>query len=606
MAFVPKSFEEILIGMIAHIRANTTLTDFTVGSAIRTILEACALEDDEQYYQMVQLLDAFRIATATGTDLDERAADLNLTRLAEKEAFGTVRFRNGGLTTDSLEFDASAGALTITLNDATDFPTSYPYDVRIGEGTPQVEDVTVSNNAATAPGILTVSALVNDHTIGERVSEVTSADITVAAGIQVQVAPSSTNLAIVFATQEAGTIVAGNYQSGLVDMLAATGSSDGNVPAGQVSQFTGSVPFAGALVTNPTATSGGRDLETDTNFRNRLLRRLDELSRGTPLAVEGTVIGVEDTNTGKRVVTSKLQEAFSNDDHKLYVDDGSGLVPEQTIMAQSTLSGAVTVGDTVIALVDVSNFPASGSVLVSPGVSGSVELLSYSAKGTASLTLDTGAANSHLISAEVVLVAIVEASAESGQNFFQLPDFPVGENSYEIHDNSTGEFVQRTDVADYFLNRSNGQIEYTGAGLPAGTQVLANFAYFTGLLEKVQKVLNGDPNDPTNYPGVVAGGVIINVDIPTLRTITVTVSITAQSGFDEDDLADEVAINVAAYVDGLGIGENVIIASIIDVAMDVEGVYNVNVQNPVNDVVILEDELQVSYNSAGTSLIQVL
>ena len=67
MAFIPRNFEQILADMIAHVRANTTLTDFSVGSVIRTILEAAAIEDDSQYFQMVQLLNAFRVATAIGT-----------------------------------------------------------------------------------------------------------------------------------------------------------------------------------------------------------------------------------------------------------------------------------------------------------------------------------------------------------------------------------------------------------------------------------------------------------------------------------------------------------------------------------------------------------
>ena len=53
MAFQPRSFPQILAEMIAYVQSNTVVSDFNVGSVARTLLEAAALEDDEQYFQMV-------------------------------------------------------------------------------------------------------------------------------------------------------------------------------------------------------------------------------------------------------------------------------------------------------------------------------------------------------------------------------------------------------------------------------------------------------------------------------------------------------------------------------------------------------------------------
>jgi hypothetical protein len=59
MTFVARTYEQILSDMIAYMQSRTSISDYNVGSVIRTILEAAALEDDEQYFQMVQLLDMF-------------------------------------------------------------------------------------------------------------------------------------------------------------------------------------------------------------------------------------------------------------------------------------------------------------------------------------------------------------------------------------------------------------------------------------------------------------------------------------------------------------------------------------------------------------------
>ena len=609
MTFVPRSYETILQDMISHVRANTTLTDFTVGSNIRTILEACSLEDDEQYYQMVQLLDAFRIATASGSDLDERAADLNVERLKSKEAFGKVVFRDGGLTQTDTTLDTVSGVTTIKGEDTSDFPTTYPFTIRIGEGTPQVEDVIVINNDTTFNTFTLSAVTVNAHSVGDRIAHVTGSDKTISTGVQVQTPPTTTSSPIKFITVESGVITAGNYESGLVDINAVEAGSEGVVAAGQISKFVSSPPFTGAEVTNSTATSGGRDDETDNDLRNRLLRRYDELARGVPSAIESVVIGVEDTNTGQRIVTAKLKEDFIDEDHVLYVDDGTGFIPDNTIMASNTVKTSQLSGVTSIKLYDVSDFPSSGYVILSAGVPSIAELVSYSAKDTTGadhvLSLDTATLFGHNDGDEVLLVDYVGV-AEEGQNYFNLANYPVKLNAFEIYDNRDGQFKLRTEGTDYILNLTNGQIQFTGAGLSAGTVVLASYTYYTGLLAKAQKILNGDPNDSTNYPGVVAAGVIIRVDVPTIRQVTVIASISVEVGFSEDDVQPEVEQAIVNYIDGLKIGDNVIIAEIIERSMSINGVYNISVQQPTSDVVILEDELPKSSDSSGNSLVTVL
>ncbi|NIM46288.1 MAG: hypothetical protein GTO54_11825, partial [Nitrososphaeria archaeon] len=70
----------------------------------------------------------------------------------------------------------------------------------------------MSNNN-TGTGVLTISALTNDHSIGDRVSVVSGSDKTISAGLQVQVPAVGDTAAIVFVTIEGGTIVAGDYES---------------------------------------------------------------------------------------------------------------------------------------------------------------------------------------------------------------------------------------------------------------------------------------------------------------------------------------------------------------------------------------------------------
>jgi uncharacterized phage protein gp47/JayE len=610
MAFVPRSFETILADMIAHVRANTSLTDFSVGSVIRTILEACALEDDEQYYQMVQLLDAFSYQTASGTNLDERAADFNLSRLESAAAVGYVQFRNGALETDELQFNVSSGGsgTTIELTDSSDFPVSgYPYTIRIGEGTAQVEDTTISNNDTTT-NIMTTGGLTNSHSIGDRVSLVTGwSDQDVTAGTSVQVPSSGDDGPIIYLTTELVTVVAGDYESNLASVAATDNGSLGNVGVGRITQFSGSLPFTGAEVTNPSATGGGRDRELDTEFRDRLRARLNELSRGTPNAVESCVRGLEHTETGQRVVSSQLLEDFTDNEHSLFIDDGTGFIPTSVQMARSNLASGYGSGAPSIQVDDSSSFPASGTILIDPGDTTNAEIIDYTSKtdSTGTLTLDGTTASPHLITEEVVLVDAMPV-AEEGQNYFNLTNYPMQENSPEIYHNESGGYVLQTAGTDYFLNRTNGQLQFYGAGLASGTQVIASYTYYTGLVQLAQKVINGDKDNSSTYPGYSAAGIIVHIDTPTIRRITVVMAISVSVGYDETEIRDDVTLVLENYINSLKIGENVILAKMVELAMGVEGVSDANVVTPVANVVILEEELPKSFDSSGNSLITVV
>lgn len=611
MAFIPRAFETILTDMVAHVRANTTLTDFNVGSAIRTILEACALEDDEQYYQMVQLLADFSFNSASGAELDKRAADFNIIRLESAPSAGQIRYKDDSLVKDVLQFDILAGVLLAFVDDSSDFPSSgFPYIIRIGEGTPQVEDVVVSAND-TSSNRLTFSATINDHSSGDIVSLVSGADKSIASGYQVQVAAQGNDLPIIFQAKEPGTTVAGNYYSNLVDITSTDNGTIGNVGAGKISQFTGGAPFVGAGVTNPTGTAGGRERETDREFRDRIKLKIQELAKGTKVAIEGAVKGLEDTVSGKRVVTTKLVESFTDDEHKLYIDDGTGLVPTTVIMGHSNVSGFLAAGASAIPVNDVATFPASGYILISPENVAQVEVLYYESKDSVANTLilesPTVTAYDHDDDDEVLLVDSL-GTAELGQNYFQLTQFPVKKNTIELYDDSsgTGSFQLRTLGTDYFLNRTNGQIEYYGVGLPEGTKVYANYTYYTGLFALAQKVVDGDPKNIAGYPGAAAGGVIIYVDVPSIRAINVIASIAVDAGYDEDTLRGNVEVAIENYIDGLSIGENVIVSKMIERAFTVQGVANVIIKSPTFDVVILENELPKSYDSSGNSLVRVI
>ncbi len=612
MTFIPRTYEQILEAMVAHVQATTIVSDFTVGSVVRTILEAAALEDDEQYFQMTQLLDAFRITTARGEDLDRRLADFGIVRRDAQTATSRVRFFDANLITEQLAQAEVTGAVSITLFDSSVFPTSgFPYTVRIAEGTTRAQNLTVTANTVSASLLTISSALANDMVVGDRVSLVTGASShTINTGTNVQAPPTVSEAARLFSTQEPAFIAAGNFFSNEVIVKAQAGGTAGNVGANRITQFQGGAPFPGAGVINQVGASGGAGRESDFVFRQRALDQLQALSRGTPLAIRTAAIGVVDENTGQTSVSANIVEDFAADEVIVYIDDGTGLVPDVVALASDSLNGAHTLGAGVLTLVDTSSFPSSGTVLIeSDSTPNPAELVDYVSKNDTANTLALSGTltSNHANSSTVLFIDTVTESAESGQRRFTLQNPPVVRGTDRIFINPGTGWIEQTPDTDYRLNRGTGEFQFVSlGGVALGTEIISHYSYYTNLIRSVQRVLEGDLDNAAAYPGVKAAGIFLSVEAPNIRRITVVVSISASIGFVESDLAPQVQSQIETYINSLKIGEDVVRSKIVDVAFNVRGVQDVVVTLPTSNVTILENQLPVPFAADGTSLVTVL
>jgi uncharacterized phage protein gp47/JayE len=599
MSFQPRSFVEILTDMIAFVQTRTNVSDFNVGSVIRTILEASALEDDEQYFQMVQLLDLFSINTATGEDLDRRLADFNLIREPAQTATGKVQFTEGNLISDQVALDAVSGGTAVKIFDSSvGFPLTFPYDIRIAEGTTYTQDYTVTA-LNTATNTFTISTpLTSDIFVGDRVSLVDGASAhTINTGTNIQAPPTVAETAKVYTTQEPAFIAAGNFFSNEVIAKASNAGSSGNTAANRVTQFVGSPPFSGAGVTNTGSMGGGRARESDQDFLTRALTKLQSLARGTSIALKSFAIGVVDPVTSQRVVSANLREDFVADEVIVYVDDGTGLEPDFQALAQTTLTVATAAPNTVITVTSTTSFPTSGFVLI-----GSVLREYQSLPSSTTIRLVGTVGSVVAIGAIVRFVDVFTESAESGQRRFRAQNFPIIRNTDKIFVNG----VELTRDVDYEINRGTGEILIVDlSGVGSGDNVCAHYNYYTNLIAQVQKVLEGDEDDATNFPGVKAAGIRLSVEAPAIKRITVRATITAESSFTEESLIPNVTKEIENYISSLRIGDDVIRSKIIDVAHNTIGVRSVTVVAPTSDIVVLENELPVPFDSDEQSLVTV-
>lgn len=360
--------------------------------------------------------------------------------------------------------------------------------------------------------------------------------ITIPAGTQVT---TSTNL-VMQTTREAVISpsspeqIAGNgagRDSTAVPAIAVIAGVAGNVGTGAVTGFV-SRPTALASVTNLAAFVGGRDQETDDQFRTRIKAYVDALSRCTVSALEFLVTGVSDPTPGsvKTVqYASVFEDPIDRGNVTVYVDDGAGTAAD---------------------IVSVTNENVTAGLLGPP--------------------LD---------------------SAVGGEEFLRLDHWPLNTAVSPVITRTSGSATfTLVDGQDYFLNPANGRLFLVNP-LLLGDTISASYSYFVGLIAEVQKVIDGDPADRINYPGSRAAGVRVVVATPVIRDIRVVATIAIAPGYNRTATINNVTNAVNNYINELGISADVIRNEIIEQMMAVPGVVDVTLTTPIGNINILDNEL---------------
>ena len=624
MAFVPRTAEEILNDAINYVTVNTNITDFNVGSVIRTLLEAVALEDASQYAQMLNILNSFFLANATGGELNSRAAEYNITRKEATPSTGTVQFLDLSLEKAYLVQDLLAGvSSSIAVDDASVFPTAFPFNVRLGEGTGAVETVSITA-VNTTTNILTSAAPVqfNHAAAGSLPDAIDNLnnlvclvsglpDRTIAAGITLRSRASNVNVEVDAYTTLPGIHPNGNFASNPINVTTKNFGSGSVIPVKSLNQIIGSPPYFDAGVINTSAVTGGASAESDVDLRARIRNHVAGLSAGTVGAIKQAILDASSAADAERITKVNILEDFEKRVAYAYVNTGSEtFIGNQDLATTDTTSAIVPVGATVIPINSLTGFPEAtiGNpqfLIIDPGNANSkLKVIQYIIKGggsvTSSFTLNTFPVVADVpLGTQVGVPEVVTPLTEFNKKYYSLINFPLSDDTFLLYEATyvAGAITDASTIkllvegTDYIINRAIGQIEFLEGKVPlAGRAILALYNYYTGIIKTAQTAVDGNLEDPLNSPGVRSAGVKVRV-LPALReSVDFVVDATFDSeitNFETVQFLTEQAIR--SYVASLDVGGNIIIAEIIDRVMDIIGVINVHVNSPSGDVAILHD-----------------
>lgn len=526
--FTPKRYEQILPQMIARVVTRTDMSDVSDSSVVKHILAAAARSDDEQYYHMSLLLELFSIDTAVGEDLDERAAEIQPAIISRIQA------------------SKSSGTVVFSRNAASGLTVTIPIGTKI-----KTSDGVLFKTTSTGTITPTSAEQISGHGVGR--------------------------------------------DSNLVSVVAEVAGASGNVAAGTIIKFS-SKPAGVDEVVNQSAFSNGLDKETDDSFRQRLKDYIASLARSTPQALESGVIGQQDPDSGATILFAKIVEDIVNlGNVTLYIDDGTGAAESvattpQALAATFTWNGTTTVSSADTSELTTDDFIRLDSdgtwfpiVSITPDVSvvignpGAVSIPSGATQSSKATDLLTQG-----------LAGPPPNAAVGGETTLFTNLKPIKDGDPFVVSSSTRGLL--TQDVDYILNPASGQLDFNPT-LSTGERVIADYTYYEGLIALAQKIVDGDPDDVVNYPGLRAAGVFVRVQTPQVLLQNVDVTVTVSEGYDQTGTKEAVRQAIKDYINTLNISGDVIRNRLITKMMLVPGVVNVLVITPSGDVAILDDQL---------------
>jgi uncharacterized phage protein gp47/JayE len=592
-----------------------------------------SIEDAEQYFQMYTILQSFFLDTATGSTLEDRAAQYDVVRTPASVSSGEVVFLDTRLKRSFLVTPLAAGDPTLFVGDASTFPAP-PFQVKLGEGGTveyvQISAVSLTANsltvdAAAAPPLNSVSGVYPAASSGvDEIDNLSSlvclvnlseAPRIIPAGVTLLAQPTNVTTGVECITIASGTQDVGYFASNVIRVVSTDVGDESSVPAKRLNQITGGAPYSGAAVLNKELISGGSAAESDNSLRERIRKKVASLSAGTVAAIVEKLIQISDPVTNEIITRARVVEDFDKKTVWAYIDDtSSAFIPDSEISPEDITTQFAAAGDNFLVLSNLSDF-AKATISSPQYVIIDINNSPFVSKYTVLNLPDrlegifpVVPATNFPIGTPVSLAEVLTLSSEADRKYYFLDKFPVGDDTLRLvrSSGSLGASVLLTPLApgavktgaeDYILNEATGQIEFFDDKIPAtGSGLFALYENYTNLIKTAQKFIDGDLVDRTNFPGVRSAGVKVLVRAAEKTSVEVVVDLSIDTDQTDTTTASFLVKQlVITYINNLDIGADVIIAEIIDRAMTVLGVTNCKVITPADDFPI--DNNRVAYVS---------
>lgn len=595
MSFQIKKFNSIVTSMINWASGVTDrVTDYNVGSVIRTIFESVAMELEELYYQLLKAVEEAIEEAIYRT--------FNFSRNPAEKATGTVRF----FRLTGTEGDISVPRGTLVSTDSVPpilFETMSEGTIRYYTGT--ATGGSTNRLIDTTKNFLTLGIQeLSSGTAGAKVINITDNNATTdASGVTDVLTTTSSGDTLVFANLSGGATFAdgGEYKiiQGYVDVTvrAISPGTGSNVIANSITIMKSSVPSVSSC-TNPSAISDGREEETDSERKGRFALYIQSLARATKGALEYAARTVPEIISAKAI-----------DDVRPNVYKYNSSLSSTSQDPYDDITAAIrNPGDRPVALFGANTIDTSQVVRPDDALYiGAKEVFEW--------------VNMHLFSAGVMIKdpatnIVWEYSKGDGtwgtltsyvvQDSTCIPSPGPGAYSGPLTQSGTLAFTPPSDwVSDTVHNLlrlwlrlrvlAGGTSLYSSIptgdyfSLPPGLGYVHVYAHDgSGELNDTLKATVESAVEP--YRGC---GIIVEVKAPSVVTQTITIELLIAENYDTTLMATYVAQQLKDWVNSKALGDDLYIAEIYQFVMGVndKAIVNSSLTAPISDVFLSSSQI---------------
>lgn len=431
----------------------------------------------------------------------------------------------------------------------------------------------------------------------------TGADRPISAETVVFVPESLSTKRIPYRTKEAATLFDGDFVTALIPVESDDVGSQTRCGANTLTKWQ-SEPFANATVTNPNASSNGRDQEDDDSYNARISAFIQSLSRATALAIETLTAGQQDPFTERTIAFAQTVEPVAPGEAQLYVSDGTTTfsIDFQLYAGRDILVSDARVDEKRARLHSYGPF----QMVANPVGQRTPRIFRSEATGSGIADLvGVNFIEDSTKSWTVNQWAGFEVKSDDGQFYPIVSNTAIrltlsggatpSLGQYAILDFTADPLIPGT---DYTFNMSNGDLELAVVLQEHEALVAADdgnnigaYTYSRGLAAHAQRLVNGDRTALNDFPGIKALGTHCRVVAPTVVTPDFTIQVVPNAGIVDASLASTVKTAVVGYVNGLGIGVKPLLAEIIRIVKGIPGVFDCRIISPTNNPSVSDGQI---------------
>lgn len=108
-------------------------------------------------------------------------------------------------------------------------------------------------------------------------------------------------------------------------------------------------------------------------------------------------------------------------------------------------------------------------------------------------------------------------------------------------------------------------------------QGIDGYKVYTGLVAQAHRIVDGLQSNSIIYPGTKAAGAMVEVLTPLIRSVSVSLIVKPRDGVSLNTLTDLIKSALSSSVNGLGVGQPVVISELIRVVQSLPGVFSVEI-----------------------------